>query len=236
MQVFAVLAGGKRTICRWRVCQDGAWRLWVYTHKLPSDDELGWGDYVGWHKHRPHFGLWYIEIHHQEIWRYCQLKQTQFHHFLNPNYHRQFHITLFVNGFWQPQKTHDDDFTPNDLNEQIGILKKLTLMPFELTLENLHTFDNCLSIKIKENEQLNLIRKYLSNTHHEIAPTHYIPHITLGFYQDNFLKQTILDKIHRQEFQELSFLVNKLTFGYYHALQLQGELTPIYQHHLQRVS
>lgn len=186
-------------------------------------------DYVDWHKHRPHFCLWYIEIDDKDILQYCQIKQAEFAQFLVPNYQRPFHITLFVNGFWQNSKVYDDDFIQNNLDRQVATLQSLNLKPFALNLTHLHSFDNCLSIKIADNDNLTLIRKHLKTTHHEISPSVYLPHITLGFYRQNFLKKTILNEIDNKGFENVSFNVHKLTFGYYHAVELQGNLTPIFE-------
>lgn len=185
-------------------------------------------DYQEWHKNRPYFGLWYIEIDNPMIVDYCQTQQTYLKEFLNPNYNRQFHITLFVNGFWVKDKWYNDDFDEEDLNQQIYLLRSLNLNKFNLKLTNFHSFDNCLSIQISDNEYLTSIRKILQSAHNEISPSHYIAHITLGFYRERFLKQTIMEKIQQTPIQTLSFEVKKLTFGVYHSQELQGKLTPIF--------
>lgn len=189
-------------------------------------------DYPQWHKNRPYFCLWYIEITCPDILHYIHIKQREFQDFLAPHYHRQAHITLFVNGFWVEHKMYIDDFHQQDLNIQIQALQTLDLEPFTLTLDNLHRFDNCLAIKIQHHTALNRIRQAFNQTHQEISPSDYIAHITLGFYQESFLKQQILDKIQSIPYQTLSFQVDKLTFGYYHAQALQGQLTPIFQFNL----
>lgn len=198
----------------------------MYTHKLPSDDEIA--RLYEWHKKRSHFGLWYLEIDDPMIVDYCHNQQTHFQAFLDPNYERQFHITLFVNGFWVKDKWYHDDFDEEDLNQQIYLLKSLNLNKFTLQLTNFHSFDNCLSIQIADNEYLTSIRKTLQSTYHEISPSCYIAHITLGFYRECFLKQTIMEKIQQIPIQTLSFEVTKLTFGVYHPQKLQGRLTPIF--------
>lgn len=199
----------------------------MYTHKLPSDDKIAC--LYEWHKNRPYFSLWYVEIGEPMIVDYCQNQQSHFQDFLNPNYQRQFHITLFVNGFWVKDKRYHDDFDEQDLNRQIHLLKSLHLNKFTLTLHQLHGFDNCLSIKISDNKHLTNIRQALQSVHHEISPSHYVAHITLGFYQECFLKQEVMKKIQQTPTQTLSFTVKTLTFGVYDAKALQGKLTPIFQ-------
>lgn len=190
-------------------------------------------DYSNWHKNRAYFGLWYIKIDNPMIINDCQHKQSQLQNFLMPNYNRQFHITLFVNGFWVTDKQYDDDFNQADLNEQIEQLKKLKLNKFKLSLEKLYAFDNCLSIKTSDNEYLTTIRKTLQSTHNEISPSDYIPHITLGFYKGDFLKQTIIHHIQKIPIQALSFEVKTLTFGVYDVKALQGKLSPVFELYLE---
>lgn len=203
----------------------------MYTHKLPPDDKIAC--LYEWHKNRPYFSLWYVEIGEPMIVDYCQNQQSHFQDFLNPNYQRQFHITLFVNGFWVKDKRYHDDFDEQDLNRQIHLLKSLHLNKFTLTLHQLHSFDNCLSIKILDDDNLSAIRQILQNTHNEISPSQYIPHITLGFYQDNFLKQDIIHYIQKIPIQALSFEVKTLTFGVYDVKALQGKLSSIFELNLE---
>lgn len=186
-------------------------------------------DYSAWHKNRPYFCVWYIGVDDSNILNYCQMKQKEFSQFLTHDYNRQFHITLFVNGFWVENQVCDDDFNLSQLTKQINVLNELNLKPFKLNLSNFHSFDNCLSIQVLHNNNLINIRNTLKSVHDEISPSYYIPHITLGFYKDYFLKQTIYHRIKLSEIKKLTLTVNKLTCGVYNAQELQGQLTPIYE-------
>lgn len=190
-------------------------------------------DYSAWHKNRTAFGVWYIEIEAEEISQYCQAIQTQFQSLLNPNYQRQWHITLFVNGFWVEHKHFADDFNRADLDLQINALNALNLKPFSLKLGHLHSFLSCPFIHIiDEQHHLASIRQALAQTQMEISPAHYTPHITLGFYQTEILGKDVLALMQKIPIQHLELSVKKLTFGTYQATALQGKLTPIYQFYL----
>lgn len=198
----------------------------LYTLALPSDEAIA--RLLEWHKHRLYFCLWYVQIDDDAILRVCTHLRHQFGRYLSPNYQRQFHITVFVGGFWVADKRYDDDFDKTDLNRQIHSLNDLNLKSFELRLGGLHSFDNCLVLKIGCDDELNIIKKALQSTHQEISPAPYVPHITLGFYKEVFLKQTILEDIGGYDAGALSFRVRGLTFGFYRATQLQGKLTAIH--------
>ena len=187
-------------------------------------------DYPDWHKGRRDFGLWYIEIERADILKYCQQIQAHCQPFLAKNYQRQLHITVFVAGFVVPQKRWHDDIDPADLDLQYAALQNLDLPAFRLSLGAIDSFEQCLFVHINDRQQsLARIRDALQTVGTEISPPRYCPHITLGFYQNNFLCQQIFAKIAEIEQQPLSFWVKKLTFGSYQATDLQGKLTPILQ-------
>lgn len=192
---------------------------------------LIWQDYSDWHKNRTAFGVWYIEIERTDLVNYCQNLRDEFADFLCDDYQRQFHITLFVNGFFVDNKQYADDFDKTDLLLQINSLKKLNLSPFSLTLANLDSFLGALFIHILPDDNLLKVREVLKQTHQEISPSHYIPHITLGFYKDNFLGQEILDKMAKVNTENIEFNVTKLIFGTYNPKELQGKLTPQFIFH-----
>lgn len=200
----------------------------MYTYKLPTDDELM--ALSDWHKGRTEFGLWYVEITCPDIQEYCHAKRQALMAWLEPDYHRQFHITVFVGGFWVADKVRDDEMTWQDVGRQVEALSRLgrrVIRPFYLTLSNLYAFDNCVVIKTRHSDELHRIRHVLSGVHGEISPSCYVPHITLGFYRDIFLKTDVQNAIRQTPCLPLSFRVDELTFGYYQATQGQGELTPV---------
>lgn len=185
-------------------------------------------DYFEWHQGREQFGLWYIEIELPTIIEYCQSLQRQSQYLLNPNYQRQFHITIFVNGFWVKQKRYIDDFDNIQLMRQLDVLKQLQLSPFTLSLGKMNSFSNVLFVEILDNCQyLTKIRQALGQVSQEISPPTYCPHITLGFYCQDFLLKDIFSIIKNIDCQTLDLTVQKLTFGSYQTKQQQGKLSPI---------
>ncbi|MDO4896482.1 MAG: 2'-5' RNA ligase family protein [Moraxella sp.] len=200
----------------------------MYTHKLPTDDELT--ALSDWHRGRTKFGLWYVQITCPDVLAHCCANRQKLTTLLAPNYHRQFHVTVFVGGFWVANKVYDDEMTWQDVGRQVEALSRLgrrVIRPFYLTLSNLCAFDNCVVIKTRHSDELHRIRHALSMVHGEIAPGHYVPHVTLGFYQDSFLKADVLEVLRGVPCRPMSFGVDKLTFGYYQATQGQGRLTDV---------
>jgi len=57
-------------------------------------------DYPEWHKGRQRYGVWYIPIDDAVVADYCCQLRGELHELLADDYRRQWHITLFVNGFY----------------------------------------------------------------------------------------------------------------------------------------
>lgn len=198
----------------------------MYTFKLPTTSDLHALD--EWHGGRTAFGLWYLQV--GDLERFCADYRACFADVLAPDYKRQFHITVFVVGFYGV-----DDFSDGDLALQIKALQKLQLSPFYLTTSSLGTFDNSLHIAISPSLVLDDIRASLSATHLEISPARYVPHITLGFYDDNYPMDGILTRIKNVPMTPQRFLVDSLCFGTYVPTEPQGKLTCRYKLRLDNI-
>lgn len=187
-------------------------------------------DYKDWHKGRKFFGLWYIDLdNHKNLKEYCDNLQNEFNDILHPDYHRQFHITVFVNGFWVDKKYYDDDFDKHDLHIQISKINSLNLSPFQLTVDKVGAFLNSVHLAVKPSMDINNIRYHLNKTHQEINPSEYMPHITLGFFKDRYNYQEILTRLTQIKLKPMIIDISTLSFGVYQANQLQGRLKPIYE-------
>lgn len=190
-------------------------------------------DYPAWHLGRPFFSLWYIEIQHAQVVDYCWHLRRHFADFLLPDWQRQFHITLFVNGFFQPRVQYADDFSPQQLIQQITALRRASLPKFTLTLGKIVNLGNVLCVQVQPQPILHEIRRILYRTGQEIDPATYYPHITLGLYRQNFVWQQIQQRAALITTPALSLPVEHLHFGVYHAKQLQGRLFSVYPLDLQ---
>lgn len=187
-------------------------------------------DYPEWHLGRRNFALWYIELEAPPLRDYCQQMREKWRDFLVADYQRQFHITLFVNGFLKIEKQHDDDFSLCQMYEQIEKLQQLKLQPFKLDITAINSFTSSLFLSIEDQSgQLKRIRDICATTQHEIAALDYYAHITLGFYRQAFLGSEILAHLQHCAWQKQSIYVEQIRFGVYDAQVLQGRLSTLYQ-------
>ena len=163
-------------------------------------------DYPEWHLGRQNYALWYLEINDQKL---C--------------------------GFLTHEnKVHDDDFCFSGFVQQGEILRKEDIAPFQLKIGSVDSFSSALFVEVQDIENiLSHIRQKLDTVSNEIAALDYCPHITLGLYKKDYSSNLILQKISQLPVQytqaEFDLKVEHLTFGYYQAQILQGQLYP-YQH------
>ena len=185
-------------------------------------------DYPEWHFGRERYALWYIEVDDPVLLRHLTQLREQFSDLLYQPNQRQFHITLFVAGFWAEQVTYSDDFSRIQRTLQIELLKNLKLEPFQLQIGALNSFESALFLKVDDAAgALDKIRKTLMHISQEVAALSYCPHITLGLYRKAVSSDPVLARMAEIEDINYSLNVSKLTFGFYQAHVLQG---PLFSH------
>ena len=114
-------------------------------------------DYPEWHKGRAQYALWYLEIQQPELLDYLNHLRQQFSHYLFQPNTRQFHITLYICGFLlengvNPQPHFDDDFSQQQLQQQLKMLQDTELKPFRLKTGKLNSFNSALFLEIEGSE------------------------------------------------------------------------------------
>ncbi|WP_111894170.1 2'-5' RNA ligase family protein [Acinetobacter sp. MB5] len=189
-------------------------------------------DYSDWHKGRDQFSLWYLEIEDTACRDYLNTLQQQFQPFLYmPNY-RQWHITLFVCGFWQAPfhlQHLSDHFHERQLQQQIDLLHQLQAESFELKLGGIRSYQSALFLDVIDEQNILLqLRRCFWPVAKEIDAMIYCPHVTLGLYRDEFPANEILQQMNQTQTQTWTVKFRHLTFGSYQARELQGELSAHY--------
>ena len=200
-------------------------------------------DYPDWHLGRQHYALWYLEILDPQVLAYLTTLREQFSDILYTPNTRQFHITLFICGFFEAlnvqtiqdqQQFSDDDYSLVQLQQHQQQLKQLSFQNMQLSTGKINSFQSALFIEIHDPEQkLNQIRNALNIHNNEIAPIEYCPHITLGLYKHTLNSDDVFTRIVQMQQQQFNLNIKHITFGTYQAQVLQGPLSAYYQHLLQ---
>ena len=193
-------------------------------------------DYPEWHRGRERYVLWYLAVQHPALECYLQQLKQQFSDVLFRPNTRQFHITLYICGFYAAKKHWEDDFLESQFQQQVQALQQLQLEPFQLKVGGINSFDSALFVEVQDqSQQLARIRQALSVGGAEIAALQYHPHITLGLYQTACSTNLILQRTQNLPVQYFDLDIHHLNFGYYQAHTLQGQLFSTHQFPLEHM-
>lgn len=191
-------------------------------------------DYPEWHKGRDTYAAWMIDIDNRFLLEEIHRARLFFADFLLKPFDRQPHITLFVCGFVASEKKHDDDYCLAEQTGQIKQLNESKLQPFSLSLGKINSFASALYFEVYDaSDSITHIRTVLANTMPELRWQAYVPHITIGLYNDNYPVAEIVDRVkHYQPAIDISVSVNQIKLMTYPAQVLVGPLKERYTHTL----
>ncbi|OTG79501.1 2'-5' RNA ligase [Acinetobacter sp. ANC 5054] len=213
------------------------------TTVVPTLDQ----DYPDWHQGRQHYALWYLEILEPELLAYLTALREHFSDILYTPNTRQFHITLFICGFFESVNAQgmakrqglklDDDYGIEQLKQHQQQLKQCSHGNLRLCTGKINSFQSALFIEVQDPEQkLKQIRNALNLHHEEIAALEYCPHITIGLYKNAINSDDVFARIKEIQQQTFNIETQHITFGTYQAQILQGPLSAYYHHQLQQKS
>lgn len=182
-------------------------------------------DYPEWHRGRQRYALWMVPIGCPALLSHIHVLQTQLGDLLHAT-RRQAHLTLFVCGFEQAQAVANDDFTPEQLRQQIEHLGQLRSPPCALEIGPPDSFASAAFLPVVDHAgNLQRWRTALGQSCREVRQSAYVPHITLGLY-----KRRIGAAELRERLQQLPALANpqleveELHYATYDSRDLFGRL------------
>lgn len=140
-------------------------------------------DYPEWHKGRSRYGIWMVPIDCPRVLGYVEKVTEQLSDLLHPT-RRQPHLTVFVCGFEQPERVHDDDFTADQLARQMAALQRLQPPACSLQIGVPDSFASAAYLRVGDPDgQLSSWREALGEGGREVRFGPYVPHVTLGLYR-----------------------------------------------------
>ena len=185
-------------------------------NKMTQPTELR--DFFEWHQGIKHYGFWAIEITNQDCLQHTLLSQQTLSNQLHPHYLRQPHITLSASGLLD-----QNHFTQHTLQQQIKKIKESNLSTFTLHLSKGDTFTTAPYLSILDPSQaLSKLRTLLNNVSLEQDPSDYIPHVTLGFYNQIYKTADILKQLDTAYSRDTEFTVKDIVFAQYNTNEVQG--------------
>lgn len=189
-------------------------------------------DFFEWHQGIPYYGFWGIEIDNQESLQRIESSKKILADQLHPNYLRQSHITLSPSGLIDPKH-----FSSDSLKNQIAKIKAADLSAFSLYLSEPNTFTTAPYLSIHDpSSSLTVIRDILHSISHGEDADEYIPHVTLGFYNNIYKISDILAQFAPHSFSEIEFPVTEIIFARYSTHEIQGRYEVLHRIPLNQLS
>lgn len=181
-------------------------------HTLPAELR----DYPRWHRGRPHYAVWMVEVQQPALLAYIQQLQEQLADLLHPPGARQPHLTLFVCGFPQANQRYADDFTPARLDSQLQHLRPRAGSACVLPLGAADSFASAAFIPVYDPQQrLANWRQALAAGSREIRQADYIAHITLGLYRQRIAAATLRQRLAALPMPQHALQVERLDYAHY---------------------
>ena len=186
-------------------------------------------DYPEWHKGRQRYGAWVIKTESSAVLARMQQARNILGDWLHPHGQRQAHITLFVCGFIANTQRHNDDFTADQLKAQLAVLQQLRQTTFELEIGAANSFSSAAYLQVTDpKHHLKSIRTALDGLSDEVRQTDYVPHLTLGLYQQVLPREQVIQRLQQIPSTPLRLQVKDIHFATYEAQEQHGALR--YEH------
>ncbi len=182
-------------------------------------------DYPEWHKGRSCYAIWMVPIDCPQVLTYVAEVTDQLADLLHPT-RRQPHLTVFVCGFEQPNRVHDDDFTAAQLQRQIDALRRLRQSTYTLQIGRPDSFSSAAYLSVTDPDgHLDTWRGALAGSCTEVRFGPYVPHITLGLYRQQISAAALRQRLDRiPDPPKLHMSVERLEYASYRSADMFGSL------------
>jgi 2'-5' RNA ligase len=173
------------------VINDAVWQTFIQAaHTVGADKR----EYPEWHKGRSRYYVWVVDIDDALVLSRVHKAKLLFEQYTVSPYVRQPHITLAVSGFLVDHKYYNDDVVLDILEQQYQAIKILNLSCFTLQVAGVNSFLSAPYLEVVDrSNSLYLIRNALNNVNGEIRFENYVPHITIGIYNDAYAISDLIE-------------------------------------------
>ena len=187
-------------------------------------------DYPGWHRGRQDYSVWLIELGGEEVFQKIDAARELLSDFLIKPYQRQPHITIFVCGFLSDTPRYDDDYSAEQFERHLHLLREAAGKPFTVEIGGLNSFASAPFLEVADLEGgLDRLRALFLTTGKEIGRSDYTPHVTVGLYSGAFPGSVVTGRISSFPKAPCKVTVDQITFASYRAREMYGTLTYRYE-------
>ena len=142
-------------------------------------------DFREWHRGRPHYLLWAIDVDLPAVRTRVAAAQRALDGLLLDGYRRQPHITLALCGF--PARGAEpaaDEFETAWLQARVEALETARIAPFALALGGLESFSSAPFLHVAGAHGALAALRACLHAHTPHPQGEYVPHVTVGLYAD----------------------------------------------------
>jgi len=185
-------------------------------------------DFPDWHRGRPHYALWAIDVDCQAVRRQVQAAEQHLAGLLLDGYCRQPHVTLGISGFLSEQQQCSDNYGAVNLEADVSALKSACIQPFEITVGALSSFSSAPFLHVHDSGGSLYALHALLHSMTDGERTQYVPHVTVGLYSDTWSTEMIdlqLDAFPQGSIT--SCVVSRISLMCYNASEIGGELVTL---------
>lgn len=193
-------------------------------------------DFVEWHRGRPHYLLWALELDREPVRTRLAAAQQHLRALLLPGYERQAHITLSLCGFPARQPAAADEFGRTLLERQLQALDALPTRSFSLQIGALDSFSSAPFLTIEaEDGWTERLHRCLELSPVPGADTPFRAHLTVGLYAGCWPLDAVRRQLERFDpGPALQLPVDKLHLLAYDSAAIGGPLYPVLSYALER--
>lgn len=148
-------------------------------------------DFIEWHKGRPNYSIWAIEI--DALSWVANLEKAKMHlnAYLLPGPERRPHVTILTCGF-----VENGNPCRKIIREQKRRIEAVPVPKFSITLGGLNSFTSSPYFEIRDpTAAIARIREILFSTVMEDRTDSYVPHMTAGLYNGSYPTRELAERI-----------------------------------------
>lgn len=190
-------------------------------------------DFVEWHRGRPCFVLWALDLDLPEVRARQQAAADQLGALLLEPYRRQPHLTLGLCGFPSAAPAAADEFGPVRLAAQLDALRTLRPPPFDVEIGALESFASAPFLTTEAAcGSLDRLHACLAGGPMDPPAHAYVPHLTVGLYAGAWPTVEIDRRLDTYAASPLRLRIERLSLLGYAAAEVGGPLTRLADYEL----
>jgi len=192
-------------------------------------------DFPDWHRGRPYFALWAIDVDCAAVQQQVQAADQHLADFLLDGYCRQPHVTLGISGFLSDQPQCTDNYSASDFEADISALKSACIPPFEIEIGFLASFSSAPFFHIHDSgNHLDALHQILHSMIYG-EREQYIPHVTVGLYSDTWNTEMVDHRLNAfPQGSVTRCLISRISLMRYKASEIGGKLVTIADYDLRQ--